>query len=169
MNLRGQIGGQGGYAMAVLLVSLSVMAILLTVAMPVWKHTARRERETELVFRGQQYARAIGLFQRKHGPGTLPPTIDVLVNEHFLRKKFKDPITNDDFQVLVQGAQQPGIGQQQPGSARPGTQVSGRGAPTSAIMAGPPTTQVQGRGGVIGVASKSTAESIRIYNGRTHY
>src|SRR5205085_89492 len=79
MNLR----GQQGYAMAVLLVSLSVMAILLTIAMPVWKHMAQREKETELVFRGQQYVHAIGLYQRKHGPGVLPPNVDALLNDHY--------------------------------------------------------------------------------------
>jgi hypothetical protein len=68
---------------------------------------ARRERESELVFRGEQYARAIMLFQRKYA-GTFPPNIDVLVNEHFLRKKYKDPISNDDFQLIGvgQGASQ---------------------------------------------------------------
>ncbi len=45
--------------MAVLLVGMSVMAVMLTVAMPVWKQTTQREKETELVFRGEQYARAI--------------------------------------------------------------------------------------------------------------
>src|SRR4029453_15240237 len=73
-----------GYAMVVLLVSLSVMAVMMSVAMPVWKQTAQREKETELVFRGEQYARAIALFQRKHGPGTLPPSINVLVEERFI-------------------------------------------------------------------------------------
>src|SRR5687767_14014546 len=60
---------------------------------------AKREKEAELVFRGNQYARAIGLFQRKFA-NTPPPTIDVLVEQRFLRKKYKDPITNDDFQPL---------------------------------------------------------------------
>jgi len=41
-----------GYAMAALLVGLSVMAVLMTVAMPVWKQLAQREKEEELVFRG---------------------------------------------------------------------------------------------------------------------
>src|SRR5947208_16067096 len=120
MNLR----GQQGYAMAVLLVSLSVMAILLTIAMPVWKHMAQREKETELVFRGQQYVHAIGLFQRKHGPGVLPPNVDVLFNEHYLRKKFKDPITNGDFQVLIQGAVGGGTPSAPAGSTTPGGRAS---------------------------------------------
>ena len=65
--------GNSGYAMAVLLVAMGVMAILMTVAMPVWKQASQREKETELVFRGEQIAHAIGLYQRKAGPGTLPP------------------------------------------------------------------------------------------------
>ncbi len=40
---------------------------------------ATREKEAELIFRGNQYARAIGLFQRKFA-NTSPPTIDVLVD-----------------------------------------------------------------------------------------
>ena len=44
--------------MAALLVSLAVMAVLMSVAMPVWRHEAQREKEAELVFRGQQYVRA---------------------------------------------------------------------------------------------------------------
>ena len=73
------------------------MAVLMSALLPVWSHMATREKEEELIFRGKQYARAIGLFQRKFA-NTAPPTIDVLVEQRFLRKKYKDPITNDDFQ-----------------------------------------------------------------------
>ena len=55
--------GERGYAMVALLVSLTIMGVMLSVAMPVWKQMAQREKEAELVFRGQQYARAIGLYQ----------------------------------------------------------------------------------------------------------
>ena len=67
MSLEGQ-GNDRGYAMAALLVSLAVMTVLMSVAMPVWRHEAQREKEAELVFRGEQYARAIDLYQRKIGP-----------------------------------------------------------------------------------------------------
>ena len=97
MSSSSRAGIDNGYAMVVLIVGLSVMAVLMTAAMPVWKQMAQREKEAELVFRGEQYARAIGLFQRKNGPGTLPPSFDLLVEQKFLRKKFKDPITNDEF------------------------------------------------------------------------
>jgi type II secretory pathway pseudopilin PulG len=85
--------------MAALLVAMSVMAIILSTAMPVYQTVARREREAELVFRGEQYARAIALFQRKYA-NALPPDVDVLINQRFLRKKYKDPITGGDFQFL---------------------------------------------------------------------
>ncbi len=88
-----------GYAMAALLVAMSVMAIVLSTAMPVYQTVARREREAELVFRGEQYARAIAMFQRKYG-NALPPDVDVLIDQRFLRKKYKDPITGGDFQFL---------------------------------------------------------------------
>jgi len=95
--------GERGYAMAALLVAMSVMAIMLSTAMPVYQTVARREREAELVFRGEQYARAIAMFQRKYG-NQLPPDVDVLIDQRFLRKKFKDPITGADFQYLGAGS-----------------------------------------------------------------
>src|SRR5215218_8881930 len=97
--------------MAALLVALTVMAILMTAALPAWRTAAQREKEAELIFRGEQYARAITLFQRKYANAS-PPTIDVLLNEKFLRKKYKDPITNDDLLPLTAGTNVPGPGQQ---------------------------------------------------------
>jgi len=168
---------EDGYAMAALLVAMAVMAVMLTAAMPVWKTTTTREKEAELIFRGQQYARAIGLYQRKMGPGTLPPTIDMLVDQRFLRRKYKDPITNDDFQLLSAGQAatalggQPGAGQ--PGAGQPGGaaqaqqqlgQAAGRlGRAGGAGQAGPIV------GGIMGVVSKSTETSLRLFNNRNKY
>jgi hypothetical protein len=107
------------------------------------------------------------------------------VQGRYLRKKYKDPITNDDFipigaagaaagQVGV-SAQPSGQGQQvqagplgrgqQPGAStqRP-TQTT---SPFASSAFGPESGNVAG--GIIGVASKSKEESIRIYQGRTHY
>src|SRR5437867_8621867 len=103
MHLQGQEKAHSsGYAMVVLLVAMSVMAVMMTVAMPVWKQMNQREKETELIFRGQQYARAIGLFQRQFANAT-PPNLDALVTGKYLRKKYKDPITNDDFLPVLAG------------------------------------------------------------------
>jgi len=154
--------------MAALLVGMSVMAVLMSALLPVWSHMATREKEEELIFRGKQYARAIGLFQRKFA-NTAPPTIDLLVEQRFLRKKYKDPITNDDFQPIYanQAAiQRPGGG---PTAARPGQSVSGSTPAPQPLQSGFGTTGVGPQGGVIGVTSKSKDESIKLYNGRSHY
>src|SRR5262249_19437032 len=146
-----------GYAMVVLLVAMSVMAVLLTAAMPVWKQMNQREKETELVFRGEQYARAIGLFQRKFANAS-PPNVDALVDGKYLRKKYKDPITNDDFLPLLAG--------QATAAGAPGAGGAAGQRPQAQAPVGAPTGTT---GGVIGVVSKSKDTSIRIYKGRTHY
>jgi hypothetical protein len=157
---------------------------MMTVAMPVWKQMSQREKEEELVFRGLQYTHALRLFQAKYANAS-PPNFDVLVEQRFLRKKYKDPITNDDFQPILAGQAIPGISGQ-PGT--PGAQgASGRGGttPFSTTFSTNPTTQPStpgGRGattpgtqapgptgGIIGVTSKSKDKSIRLYNGRSHY
>jgi type II secretory pathway pseudopilin PulG len=112
-----------GYAMVALLVALSVMSIMLTVALPAWNTAARREKEAELVFRGEQYARALALFSRRVA-NAAPPNLDVLVEQKFLRKKYKDPITGDDFEILTPGSVIEGSAT--PPGQRPGTQSSGR-------------------------------------------
>lgn len=168
MELAGQ--GNRGYAMVALLVAMSVMAVLMSALLPVWTTMAKREKEAELVFRGNQYARAIGLFQRKFA-NTAPPSIDLLVEQRFLRKKYKDPITNDDFQPLYanqammnpQGAgnqQQPGQQPQRGASAAPGGQL---------LQPGFGGTGATAAGGIIGVTSKSKDTSLRVFNGRTKY
>src|SRR6266511_1450643 len=186
MKLAGQArDADRGYAMAALLVAMSMMAIMMTVAMPVWKQTAQREKETELIFRGTQYVHAIALFQRKTA-NAFPPSIDLLVDQRFLRKKYKDPITGGDFQILTaaqQGANSAAGPGQRGGQAAPGT-GAGAGATTTPGATGGATggratapigtspigaAGVAAAGGIMGVASKSKDKSLRIYNGRTHY
>lgn len=165
--------------MAALLVGMAVMAVMMTVALPAWRTVAQREKEEELIFRGKQYARAVTLFQRKFG-NTYPANVDALVAGRFLRKKYKDPITGGDFlpltgsaaaaqgerggqpQVSVQGRSGPGAPQ------APSAAPAGRGG---ALQPGQGSTPgvVGTPGGLIGVVSKSTNASIRVYNGQTHY
>jgi type II secretory pathway pseudopilin PulG len=174
MGLRGQarraLRGDRGYAMAALLVMIAVLTVLMSVAMPVWRREAQREKEEELVFRGLQYVRAIRLYQAK--TQTLPPSIDALVQGHYLRKKYKDPITNDDFVPLSAAGGAAGqIGQAaQPGQLGRGGQPGQPPTMVTTQSSGPfGQTTVNVAGGILGVASKSKDESIRIYQGRTHY
>jgi type II secretory pathway pseudopilin PulG len=157
--------------MAALLIAMSIMAIMMTVAMPVWKQISQREKEEELIFRGQQYARAIGLFGRKYANAN-PPTLDVLVEQHFLRKKYKDPITQGDFQTILVGQALPGSTAQPatPGRAGAGQQPAAPGGTAQRGQSPIGTSSTAGAtGGVIGVVSKSPDRSVRIYNGRSHY
>jgi type II secretory pathway pseudopilin PulG len=175
--------------MVALLIAMSIMSVMLTVAMPVWHQMTQREKEAELIFRGQQYARAIGMFQRRAGPGALPPTLDVLVEQRFLRRKYKDPVTGEDFLPLISGQPVPGA-TPTPGSSPTGGTSGGRGpaAPTTQPPSGasqgsasafgparaagqtPGTPGATGAvGGIQGVVSKSKAKSIRLYNGRNFY
>jgi type II secretory pathway pseudopilin PulG len=139
MCLEGGQGNQRGYAMAALLVGIGVMMLLMTVAMPVWRTQAQREKEAELIFRGEQIARGINLYTRKMGGGNFPPNIDVLVQGRFLRKKYKDPMTESgEWDLILAGGGVPGQGgppqQQQPGR--------GRGGPSTGLSAPPsPTAQ----------------------------
>jgi hypothetical protein len=137
--------------------------------LPVWTQLATREKEAELVFRGNQYVRAISLFQRKFA-NTNPPTIDLLVEQRFLRKKYKDPITNDDFQPVYASQAMQGVGSPT-GAQRPGQQATASlGTPArQTIQSGFGNTGASAAGGIIGVTSKSKETSIRIYNGRDKY
>lgn len=131
-----------GFAMAGLLVGIALLSLGLSIAMPTWRTLVQREKEEELIWRGQQYDRAIQLYRKKNAaPGA--PSIERLVEGRFLRKKFKDPITGDDFEVVgvSQAANAPGVQQPQRGFGQL----------------------------IAGVRSKSKAKSFRVLNGRTTY
>lgn len=146
-----QHGDESGFLMVALLVGMAVAAVYMSAALPAWRQQAQREKEEELIFRGRQYARAIMLYQDKNR-GANPPDIDILVSQHFLRKKWKDPITGEDFIPL-------GIGVATPGSASQSGAAGGQN-PGRAGGAQPLANQ---NPGVSGVRSKSAATSIKIY------
>ena len=150
--------------MAALLVGMSVMAVMLGAALPVWQTALRREREAELVFRGEQYIQAISLFQRRHA-GTFPPSIDVLVEQRFLRRRYRDPITGGDFRLLYAAE-----------DAASALRSDATGGETEAVV--PTSGQTEnaasspaqhGRGGIVGVVSTSPRTSLRLFNGRGRY
>jgi type II secretory pathway pseudopilin PulG len=170
--------------MAALLVAIAVMAVLMTAAMPVWRHQAQREKEAELIFRGEQWVRGFQQFQRRNGPGSQPTSLDMLVQQRMVRKKWKDPITGEDFVPVYAGQQQAGQGAQPGTGTGRGTgtgQGTGTGAPPRGAAGQPPRPgsptpgaapgfgQGGVGGGIMGVRSKSTETSIRSYKGATRY
>ena len=146
--------------MVALLVAMSVAAIWMAAVLPAWRQQTQRQREDDLIFRGEQYARAIMLFQDKNR-GALPPSVDVLVDGRYLRKKWKDPITKEDFVLLGSGlAAQPGVLPQTPSLG----QSPGRGSQQPNFG-----QQQQGPPGITGVRSRSPATSIRVYQNQQQY
>lgn len=137
---RSRVLDDRGYLMAVLLIGMAITAVWMSALLPAWRQQVTRQREQDLIFRGEQYARAVALYYVRN-QCTLPTNVDDLVSRKFLRKKWKDPITNDDF-ILVPGAQP---GAQQPGGANPGR--GGQGAPPVGQPGRSGATPVGGVGG----------------------
>ena len=157
--------------MAGLLVSLGLMSILMSMVLPVWSQAAKREREAELIFRGEQYARAIELYQRRF-VGAYPADFEALVEQRFLRRLYKDPMTEDgEFRPIYQS--QVGEIEGAPDTAsRPGETPEaepGEDSPTADDGIFFFSDDQRVTGGVIGVVSRSEEESLRIYNGREKY
>ena len=178
-----------GYAMAGLLVAIGIMSILMSVAMPAWRTLAKREKEAELLFRGQQYMRAIDLYQRRF-PGAYPTDLEMLVEERFLRRLYPDPMTGEPFRILTQGSAAAAAGEtaaEAGGDGRPLDERSRRAAENvfsaarSRVVAGragrvspgpfsgTPGGEDEEMGGIVGVVSRSAEESLRDYNGATRY
>src|ERR1700726_5121355 len=90
--------GQSGYSLLMVVFLVATMLIFATVVAPNLLTQGRRERETETVWRGNQYVRAIGLYYRKFGK--YPTKIEDLVKQtngiRFLRQAYTDPMNKDD-------------------------------------------------------------------------
>jgi type II secretory pathway pseudopilin PulG len=80
----------------------AVLAVTLARALPQIAMQSQRVREERLIYRGEQYKRAIQLYFRKHKK--YPSSVDDLENtngERYLRRRYKDPITGKDEWRLV--------------------------------------------------------------------
>lgn len=93
--------GNRGFAYLALLVSIVIIGISASAATRYWSNISLREKEKELLFRGDQYRTAIELYYKANS--ALPPNIDSLLKDpktttkRYLRQKYKDPISNEDF------------------------------------------------------------------------
>ena len=90
---------------------ITVLAIAATAVAPGIAFQIRRDREEELIHRGVQYSRAIRRYVKKFG--RYPTRIEELENTNnmrFLRKRYKDPVTGQDFKPLHLGEVQTAFG-----------------------------------------------------------
>jgi len=162
--------GERGFTLAMVLVALAVLSIMMGVAVQTVTFQMRREKEAELIFRGQQYVEAIRLYRQKYGryPNSLKEIWEV--KPRVIRKKWKDPITDSWYWGLIH----PGQGGRRVGGPR------GRGAatPTPTVTPTPFPTPAPGTppeelpmeiGPIVGVFSRSCEKSIKIYEGHDTY
>jgi type II secretory pathway pseudopilin PulG len=87
-----------------LMLFVALLAIAAGALAPTIAFQVRRDREEELIHRGVQYSRAIRRYVKK--TGRYPARLEELENTNnirFLRKRYKDPLTNKDFKLLHVG------------------------------------------------------------------
>jgi len=104
-----------GFTLVGVVIFIAVLTILVAAIGPSVYAVQQRDKEEELIFRGRQYARAIGLFQRRFG--RLPTSLKELEKSqpHTLRRRYKEPMCNcDEWHLIFAGtpeATPPGSGQ----------------------------------------------------------
>ncbi|HVR69569.1 MAG TPA: type II secretion system protein [Vicinamibacteria bacterium] len=156
---------EAGFSLVAAAASITIMLVLMGVAMPSWRYVMQNAREEELLFRGTQIVEAIERYQKKHGSAP-PVSLEMLVKGKFLRKEYKDPMTQKgEWRFIRPGeaiVQPPGAGEVRPGRPTPTPAATPRSGFGSSSPRGP-------LGPFIGVASTSTDQSLRVFNGRTTY
>jgi type II secretory pathway pseudopilin PulG len=103
---------QRGYVLLAILFGLTLLIIGLAAAAPRVTTAIKRQKEEELIRRGNQYALAIRRFYKKFG--RYPANVDQLQNTNnirFLRRKYSDPLTGkDDWTPIQFGQARPSLG-----------------------------------------------------------
>src|SRR5256714_13625636 len=95
--------GERGYVLLPLMLFVALLAIASLAWIQKVDFEIKRDREEELIHRGVQYSRALRHYVKKFGH--YPARIEDLEstnNVHYLRKRYKDPITGKDFKFLRQ-------------------------------------------------------------------
>ena len=98
---------QQGYTILLVMASLVIVAILAEMAHVSSQYRVKRDKEAELLFRGQAYLRAIkSYYLAKPEFQTYPQQLEDLLNDprfpyrRHIRKLYKDPLTGDDWRLL---------------------------------------------------------------------
>ena len=103
---------QDGYLLAGLMTAIAIMMILSTVVFQAWEDALQREREAELIFRGEEIARGILRFRaaQGRGPNTLKELMEPGPNgEYYMRREYEDPMAEDGKWGLLYEAPGGGI------------------------------------------------------------
>ena len=124
MKLSSPLHNQRGVTLMVVLLMMVVMGLAAGIAGNTWKNVMQREREEELLFRGDQYRRALeSYFKAAHAgaKGAYPRSVEDLLKDprslktlRHLREAYKDPFTGEDFELVQEGGTVTGL----PGAAQ---------------------------------------------------
>ncbi len=90
-----------GYILITLMLFVTLLTIAAMAVAPAIARQIQRDREEEMMHRAVGYARAVRNFYKKFG--RYPTRIEELEstnNLRFLRKRYRDPITGQDFKIL---------------------------------------------------------------------
>jgi type II secretory pathway pseudopilin PulG len=137
-----------GYVLIILMVAVVVMSIGLLIAVPVWETQLQREKEQELIFRGNQYVEGIRLYQMKN-PGRFPKSLDELLKEKCIRKLYKDPMSkHGEWNIILPYT---------------GVSTKAAGSPQKILVVPQNALRSIDNPQIIGVASSSTKKSFKIY------
>ena len=138
-----------GYALLAAVIAVAIFSVLILAARNMWETEIRRDLEEELIFRARQYVTAIELYKKKN-TNLHPQNLEVLLEKKFIRKLFKDPMTESGvWNVVMRG---------------------GRGG-KSALLIVPEelVPQYISRAMIIGVCSTSPEEGFREYRKKKKY
>lgn len=96
--------GNGGFTYITVLLAVVITGIALAAVGRYWSFIDKKEREEELLFRGDQFVRAIdSYFRSAHGGANIyPKSFDDLLKDprslaprRYLRRLYKDPMTGE--------------------------------------------------------------------------
>jgi type II secretory pathway pseudopilin PulG len=100
-----------GFTYLMLMWWVAISGVMLIAVSRSWTMEMRRQREAELVFRGEQIQHALQSYYDSVEPKTLPTTWEDLLEDRrgprlmrHLRQRYKDPITNGEWGVIKEGA-----------------------------------------------------------------
>lgn len=100
-----------GFTYLSLLIMVALTAAVLAAAGGLWSQAAQREKERELLFVGEQFRQAIALYywRTPGGAHQYPKSLEVLlddqrwpVTQRYLRKIYRDPVTNTQEWGIVE-------------------------------------------------------------------
>jgi len=191
---RGKIRAQG-YALLMVCFLVALMVLGTAAAVPSILTEGRRAKEAEMIWRGEQYARAVRLYYRKYGrfPQSFEDLTEPKGQIRFLRKAYAEPMNRKDgsWRVIYVGPNgeligsvkstnmfgRPGAGgigppPRPPTDSRATTEQRPPDAPPTPPPSVAKTPGPEGRvfgGNIIGVGSKMGQSSIRMYKGATNY